>query len=214
VDEFAFEDGQTVLFIGDSITDCGRRAEAAPYGSGYVKMAIDLITARYPERNIRYLNEGISGNTVEDLRNRWEDDVILHQPDWLTIKIGINDLHRHLFGQPPTLAPDQFERLYREILQKTREKTSARIMLIDPFYISRDTDPGSVRGQVLRTLPEYLDVVQRMSDEFDTLHVKTHDKFAEQLKHRPPDAFCPEPVHPYPSGHMVIALALLEAVGW
>ena len=27
--EFLFEDGQTVLFIGDSITDCGRRGDHA-----------------------------------------------------------------------------------------------------------------------------------------------------------------------------------------
>lgn len=36
----------------------------------------------------------------------------------------------------------------------------------------------------------------------------------EQLKHRPADIFCPEPVHPYLSGHLVIALGLLEVLGW
>ncbi len=53
--DFAFQNGQTVPFIGDSITDCGRRGEHAPYGNGYVKLAIDLITAKYPERNLCYL---------------------------------------------------------------------------------------------------------------------------------------------------------------
>ncbi len=92
--EFLFQHGQKVLFIGDSITDCGRRAEHAPFGAGYVKLAIDLITARYPDRHITYLNEGIGGNTVEDLHARWHDDVLVHQPHWLSVKIGINDLHR------------------------------------------------------------------------------------------------------------------------
>ena len=31
-----------MLFIGDSITDCGRRAEHAPLGSGYVRMFGEL----------------------------------------------------------------------------------------------------------------------------------------------------------------------------
>ena len=29
---------QTVLFIGDSITDCGRRAAERPLGNGYVNL--------------------------------------------------------------------------------------------------------------------------------------------------------------------------------
>jgi lysophospholipase L1-like esterase len=211
--DFAIRDGQTVVFIGDSITDCGRRTEQAPYGGGYVKLAIDLITARYPERKIRYFNEGIGGNTVEDLRNRWHDDVLFHNPDWLTVKIGINDLHR-TFGDPASLPPEKYERLYREILQTTKEKTEAQMVLIDPFYISADTDGGSFRNTVLRVLPDYLKVVEKLAGEFNTLHVRTHEKFVEQLKHRPADVFCPEPVHPYLSGHLIIALALLEALGW
>src|SRR4051812_47492548 len=99
-DTFLIQDTQTVVFAGDSITDCGRRAEHAPFGSGYVRQTIDLITARYPERRITFWNEGIGGNTVEDLRNRWLDDVIRHQPDWLCVKIGINDLHRTLRSTP------------------------------------------------------------------------------------------------------------------
>lgn len=212
--DFAVQDGQTVVFIGDSITDCGRRAEQAPYGGGYVKATIDLITAKYPERKIRYFNEGIGGNTVEDLRNRWHDDVIVHQPDWLTIKIGINDLHRTLGNQPTAIPPAKFEQLYREILQIAREKTKANVVLIDPFYLSTDTDSGSLRSTVLKMLPDYLAVVERLSKEFHTLHVRTHDRFVEQLKHRPAAAFCPEPVHPYLGGHLIIALGLLQALGW
>lgn len=212
--QFLIHDGQTVVFIGDSITDCGRRNEHAPYGNGYVKQAIDLISSKYAERSIRYFNEGISGNTVEDLRNRWHDDVIVHQPDWLTIKIGINDLHRTLQGETTAVPPRTYEQLYREILEITRAKTKTRIVLIDPFYISTDADPGSFRGRVLQLLPDYLNVVERLSQEFKALHVKTHEKFLVQLKYRPADMFCPEPVHPYLSGHMVIALALLEVLDW
>jgi lysophospholipase L1-like esterase len=213
--DFVIQDGQTVVFIGDSITDCGRRTDQAPYGNGYVKAAIDLITAKYPDRKIRYINEGIGGNTVEDLRNRWHDDVIVHHPDWLTIKIGINDLHRTLRGDAMVaIPPERYEHLYREILRITKEKTNARIVLIDPFYISTDADSGSFRSRVLQMLPGYLQVVDRLSQEFRTLHVRTHERFTEQLKFRPADAFCPEPVHPYLSGHVVIALGLLETWGW
>jgi len=45
---FLLQDGQTVVFIGDSITDCGRRDVAAPLGNGYVRFIAELITIRYP----------------------------------------------------------------------------------------------------------------------------------------------------------------------
>ena len=210
---FLFQDGQTVVLIGDSITDCGRRGDSAPFGSGYVKFAIDLITARYPERNITYFNEGIGGNTVLDLHNRWHNDLLPHKPDWVTVKIGINDLHRTL-GQTQELSPEKYEQLYREILQLTCEHTQARLVLIDPFYVSTETDTNTQQGLVLSMLTGYLDVVEKLAQEFDALHVYTHEKFQEQLRHRPASYFCPEPVHPYPNGHMIIALALLEVLGW
>src|SRR5207249_1109497 len=121
--EFVFQDGQTIVFIGDSITDCGRRDASAPFGSGYVKAAIDLITARYPERDLSFINEGISGNTVQDLHGRWQSDVLAHRPDWVSVKIGINDLHRTLDQTPHAVPPDTFERVYRDCLERTRKVT-------------------------------------------------------------------------------------------
>jgi len=211
--DFLVQDGQTLVFIGDSITDCGRRAESFPYGNGYVRAVIDLITARYPERKIVYFNEGIGGNTVEDLWNRWHDDVLVHNPDWVSVKIGINDLHRHLMDSS-VLSPARFEAIYRQCLELTREKTGARLVLISPFYISTDTNPRTVRGRVLKVMPEYIAVVKKLAEEWNALYVPTHEIFQEQLRFRPADAFCPEPVHPYLSGHLVMAHALLKILQW
>ena len=88
---FWIQDGETVLFIGDSITDCGRRGAEMPMGIGYVKMVTEITTARYPERNVNFINKGIGGNRITDLKDRWQDDVFYHSPDRLSIKIGIND---------------------------------------------------------------------------------------------------------------------------
>ena len=212
--DFALQDGQTIVFIGDSITDCGRREAQAPYGSGYVRLAIDLITARCPERRLRYFNQGISGNTVQDLRGRWTQDVIVPQPDWLFVKIGINDLHRTLDRTPQAVPPEMFEPLYRECLESTRRETTARLVLIDPFYISAEPDPATREGQVLSRLTAYLDAVHRLAAEFGAQSVRTQEAFQRQLHHRPASDFCPEPVHPYASGHVIIAHEILKVLGW
>lgn len=211
--EFVIQDGQTVVFAGDSITDCGRRGEHKPYGQGYVAQVIHLIGARYPERNIKFHNAGIGGNTVQQLRDRWQDDVLYHKPDWITVKIGINDLHRTLLNTPDATPPDVFENAYRQILTSARD-AGAKLLLIDPFYISQETNPDSQRKKVLDMLPDYIGVVHKLRDEFNTLHVPTHELYIEQLKRFPADHFCPEPVHPHPLGHLVMTNAVLKALNW
>ncbi len=79
-----FKPQQKIVFIGDSITDCGRRGAAEPFGSGYVSIARALL-ARYPELGLQFVNKGIGGNTVRDLAARWEQDVVAERPDWLSV---------------------------------------------------------------------------------------------------------------------------------
>jgi lysophospholipase L1-like esterase len=211
---FLVQDGQTVVFIGDSITDCGRRDVAAPLGNGYVKFIADLIAIRYPAMKVNIVNKGISGNTVADLRERWHDDVLVLKPDWVSILIGINDVHRTLRDEPTAVPPDRYERLYRECLSLTKERTTARLVLMELFYISTDTETDSWRTKVLRALGEYRAIVRRLADEFGAIFVPLHDLFQEQLRYRPADMFCPEPVHPNSVGHLLIAHAWLKAMGW
>lgn len=212
--DFLFKDGQKVVFIGDSITDCGRRDNFVPFGNGYVKVVIDLITACYPERKINYFNEGISGNTVEDLFNRWNDDILIHKPDWISIKIGINDIHRFLNNEIIAASPEHFAELYYEILNISRKKTKAKFILIDPFYISIDRDGQSFRSKVLELLPKYKYIIHKLAKQFNAISVRTHEAFQKQLKYKTADYFCPEPVHPYLTGHIIIAYELLKELNW
>ena len=57
------KNGQTILFIGDSITDCGRRKDHKTLGVGYVKLFADLLSVREPEKDIRIVNKGIDGDS-------------------------------------------------------------------------------------------------------------------------------------------------------
>ena len=205
--------GQKVLFIGDSITDCGRRDSQRPLGNGYVKLLADLWIIREPAKRVEIINKGIGGDNVVGLRNRWTDDVLRNRPDWLSIKIGINDLHGYVFAGSKELSPQSYEVAYREILERTRQALpKCRILLVDPFYISRDTAPNSQRKQVLDSMPDYLSIVDRLSRTFKAQHIKTHELFGRLLKYYEPDTFCAEPVHPNPTGHLVIAEAIYDAL--
>jgi len=77
-----------------------------------------------------------------------------------------------------------------------------------------EDQPGDLQQRTLSLLAEYRQIVRDLVKEFDTLHVRTHEIFQEQLRWRPLEEIGVEPVHPTPSGHLVIAHALLEVLGW
>ena len=84
--ELRLQKGEKLVMIGDSITDVGRarpigegRADDA-LGRGYVMMVDALLGAVYPERLIRVINMGVSGNTTRDLKARWQTDVLDLKP--------------------------------------------------------------------------------------------------------------------------------------
>lgn len=210
--ELWIEDKEQALFIGDSITDCGRRGAEAPLGNGYVRIFTEMVTARWPARRIRYINKGIGGNRITDLKERWGDDVLFHRPEVLSIKIGINDLHSHLRGAEGGVSPELFARTYAELLELTRRELGCKVVLLTPFYISTDRSGQTFRSQVLELIPRYLDTVEKMSAQYHTRLVRLHERFQQQLKYRDADTFCPEPVHPNYTGHLVIAQALLETL--
>ena len=105
MNDLVFQSGQTVLFIGDSITDCGRRQDQEQLGNGYV-------------RKVSYVNKGIGGDTVEGLESRWTTDVLDIKPDWLSIKIGINNAARQ--EELDDIYIPKWESAYRQILNRSK----------------------------------------------------------------------------------------------
>ena len=208
------QDGQKILFIGDSITDAGRRAAERPYGGGFVKFFRDLLISREPEKQIEIINKGIGGNTVWQLRDRWTDDMLFFKPDYLVILIGINDLHQGIRGNmEKDEALKQHKESYDQILARTQhELPDCKILLLEPFYMSRDSASKSFRTEVLEVLPDYIETSREMSKKYKTGLIKTQELFQNVLKHYETDTICPEPVHPNPTGHLIIAEAVYNAL--
>lgn len=205
-----FTAGQKILFIGDSITDCGRRAEYAPYGQGYVSLVRALLLARYPELHLTIENRGIGGNTVRHLDERWETDVIAERPDWLSVKIGINDVWRTFDrGGDGAVPIDEYEATYRRLLQRAVDETDCRLIIADPYMIEPD------RSHPMRVaMDNYGAVAARLAVEFDAIHVPTQNAIDAALASTSPDDWAADRIHPNLEGHAVIALAFLRAIGW
>ena len=205
------ESGQSLLFTGDSITDCGRSrpiGKGPGLGDGYVAMVGRFLSERHADRGLTVLNTGISGNTVTDLRARWGRDVLDVRPDWLSVMIGINDVWRLVAGNLGAVPIDLYEDTYRTLLEPLRPAL-AGLVLMTPYVIELNrSDPMRVR------MDEYGAVVQRLADEFDALFVNLQATFDDYSVDHPGEYLSSDRVHPNPTGHKVIALAFLGAMGF
>lgn len=197
--------GDTILFTGDSITDCGRRdAATAPLGTGYVRMIADELAVT---GDPTIINTGIGGNRAADLESRWQFDVLDHRPDVLTIMIGINDTWRRYDSNYPTSA-ETFEQHYRDILIRSRAKLPGQIVLFEPFLVEVTDAQRAWRED----LGPKIDVVRALADEFDTELIPTDALMTTAAEDLGASAVAGDGVHPTDAGHRVLADAWLERV--
>lgn len=114
------EPNALVLFQGDSITNAFRNPDDGnDLGRGYAVMVAGWFGSLFAERGVRFLNRGISGNTVRELETRWAADCVDLRPAWLSLLIGINDTGRRFNSNQP-VTPAEFETTLAGILSAAR----------------------------------------------------------------------------------------------
>src|SRR5215470_16756667 len=80
--DFAIRDGDTVVFLGDSIT------AARTYG----KIIENYTLLRFPDRKVHFINAGWGGDTAAGGFKRLQTDVLDKGATLLTVAYGINDI--------------------------------------------------------------------------------------------------------------------------
>jgi acyl-CoA thioesterase I len=187
------------IFIGDSITECGRFDDPLAIGDGYVKMIQDDIQQK---KEAEIINQGVGGNRVTDLAARWEEDVLRLNPDLISVSIGINDVWRQL-DQPQMkqVSPEEFKDVYNKILAET-VKIEAKLFLMEPTII--EEDKNSKGNQLL--LP-YVEIVRELATTYKATLIPTHTAFLETEK----TDLTTDGVHMTEAGNKLMAATWLKA---
>ena len=210
-----FEKNDTVLFIGDSISDYDR---ARPVGEGlfnawgqsYVACAGALLGCMYPELGLRVINMGISGNQVRDLKERWQTDVFDLKPDWVSVLIGINDVWRQFDSpqMPEThVSPEEFEQTYEELIRETLPRVKGMI-LMTPYYMETNT-----RDAMRARMDQYGAIVKELALKYDLTLVDLQAGWDRLFQYMHSTNIAWDRVHPNQTGCMYIAKQFLAAVG-
>ena len=204
-----FHKDDVVLFQGDSITDGGRQFTGNDYnhtmGQSYAYIISALVGAQYPERNITFINRGVSGNKVTDLAARWKTDTLDLKPNFLSILVGVNDTLGHETVQ-------QYEQVYDKLLADTiTALPGIKIILGEPFLLPVASHKANYAAE-LAEVKKRQDVVARLADKYHLPLVRYQDAFDKACLKAPPEHWSWDGVHPHYAGHGLMVLEWLKTV--
>jgi lysophospholipase L1-like esterase len=205
--DFALKDGDTVVFLGDSIT------AAQTYG----KIIENYTLLRFPERKVRFINAGRGGDTAAGGLARLDKDVLDRGATVLTVAYGVNDIGWGL------KADDEHKQKYldsvREIVRRCREK-NVRVFICSAAITA--TDPDKAEHDFLQTMcDEGLAVAKELGG--GTIDLQRQMRVIQRRviaagegiadKEKRPSLHVADGVHLSELGQLAMAFAILQGLG-
>ena len=205
---------KTLVFQGDSITDCGRCTSGGAgypeglFGPGYPGLIASQLLGHQPEVGWNIVNRGISGNRVVDLYARWKIDTLNLNPDIISILIGVNDTWHEKMRQNG-VEPPRYDKFYRMLLDWSLEvRPDVKFVLLEPFVLPF----GAVQGpDWVEEVAQRARIVRQIARDYNTAFVPVQEILNDALKRAPQEYWLVDGVHPQPAGHQLIADAWMEA---
>lgn len=205
--DFALRDGDTCVFLGDSIT-----AERT-----YGKVVETYTLLRFPGRKVHFVNAGWGGDTAAGGLKRLQRDVLDRGATVVTVAYGINDIG---WG---TKADDEHRRAYLDAIRGIVERCKARgvrVYVCSAAVTAADPDK-SENGYLQRMCDEGMKVstslgggaidVQRAMRQIQR-RIKAHNAREPDEKKRQ-TLHAPDGVHLNELGQTAMAYAILKGLG-
>lgn len=205
--EFALRDGDTVAFLGDSITAA----------RGYTKTVEHYTLLRFPERRVRFVNAGKGGDTASGCLERLERDVFSKGATVVTVAFGVNDIG---WGMK---ADDEHKQRYldgiRDIIGQCKAR-KVRPIICSPAitaetpdkaesgFLQKMTDEGLALARSLGA--ETIDL-QRGMREIQRRIIEANATEKDKTKHTL--LHVGDGVHLNELGHLAMAYAMLKGLG-
>lgn len=198
-----------ILFQGDSITDGGRIRTNDwdlnhQMGHSYPFLINAKLGSEYPEKDFRFINRGISGNRIADLFGRWKEDTLNHNPDILSILVGVNDAYFHTHNNSGSLA-DRYEKIYQLLIDEAKENNpDIKIVICEPFALSvKDKE------DFIENIMVYLKPMQKkaklIAERNNAIFIPLQKIFDDAAEKKETEYWIWDGVHPTVCGHQLIA---------
>ena len=210
-----FQTGDTVCFVGDSITHSG----------SYHGQILLFYATRFPDRHFESYNCGISGDSAAGTVNRYDWDIAPRKPNVATIMLGMNDVGRDNYGKDK-VAPEFEARHKRSLdlyatnmlkLSQTLTAAGSRLIFITPsIYDQTGEQKTTNHFGVNDALANCAKIGGELADKFHGGVVDFHSimkKVNEEGQNNAPSFTIvgEDRVHPGSPGHMLMAYTFLKA---
>jgi lysophospholipase L1-like esterase len=165
-----------------------------------------------PERGWRFVNRGVSGDTLADLAARWQRDAIDLRPDVLSVLVGVNDVDALLSGKSDDADGSAFAAEYRVLLDRTRTALPDVLLVLgEPFYLPTSPDP-ELRADWAVAVTRRAGIVRELAAAFDAILVPNQAAFDAAVLRAPAEHWIWDGIHPTYAGQRVLADAWTAAV--
>lgn len=124
LDDLPFEKDDTIVALGDSITDDLQ---------GWFSIFQHVLEITVPEADFTFVNSGVSYNTSSDALKRLNRDVLAHEPDWVIVALGTFDAQKlHVEPTRPLVSLADYWENTKTIEEAVKEVTDNPLIWITP----------------------------------------------------------------------------------
>ena len=228
--------GERILFFGDSITHGGRLQSMDGnhiIGHGYQSIIASKLGYENIENMPKFINKGVSGDSISQMYSRLYSDVIVNKPDIISILAGINDVGKGM-GMPYKMTTDKFIKVYQLMIDDIKALLKdIKIIICEPFYLELNSfnEPyantpyvfceeyfkpcyipeDKERMVAMRKEITYMQQeLKKLAQKNRCIFVPLQEKFLTLSEKIPPEYLVWDTVHPTIVGHEIIARKWLE----
>jgi len=206
--KLVFQDGDTVVFLGDSITS----------QCLYTQYFEDFCYTRFPKAHLHFHNAGTIGDRAGDTLARWDADVAVFKPQCVSVLFGMNDGNFTDWQEP---AFEIFQKDISTLLERIAAVGAAPVLLTPTMFDSlpnrlndRMQEPrDKAYNEVLKTYGAWIKEESKRrksaaADVFAPLDAATADRRRTEADW----TMIPDTMHPNPTGHVLIAAAVINDI--
>lgn len=203
----ALKSNEKIIFLGDSITDAGHCFSEDPLGNGYVNLVgKELKKQSDGEKTYQIMNCGHDGFTIHGVRRMLEYDCLSRNPDIVSLLIGCNDAGV-VMNTGKSLAEQQFESCYEEVIRKIKDYTHAKIICMAPFILPY---PKEYENWI-PVIREIERIERKIAEKYQIEFVLLQDKILEAAEDYGYEKITTDGIHLCSYGNHIVAMIWKKA---
>ena len=198
-----------IVFLGDSITDAGRKDSPNQLGYGYVNIFSEQLNKQNQQLNI--INKGVDGQFTEQIAQSLHPECIFLHPDYVSILVGINDIGllvaSDVSEQEKLYMLEDSIRAYHEMLFDLSRETTAKIITLEPFIFPKD-------GAFEEWIPWQKKMsknIRKLARNYGASFVPLQEPLKQKIEELGYDAITTDGMHLTSTGHEILAALVKES---